>query len=341
MRVRPWPITLSLRSLASPLCAALLLLFLPHPARADLKLCNRTSYVLETATSTIRNTDSLTQGWTRIIPGDCATVIQGRLSAASYLVYARSSLAHAGPTRAWGGVFPVCAKDGDFVLHQAVAQAYCTAPDTFGLPFAPVNFRGRRDWSMAFDESPALRSLTAAQLAGVKRLLSDNGYKPGAIDGLPNKATAAALTDFRAKMKFKPQDGNDVLFAALEKQAETRSAPQGYTVCNDMADPVLAAIAQIGPGQPRSRGWWRVAPKACARAITTPLAGPVYLLAQKLSGAAVVGGAEKFCTTSIIFDVEGRGNCATRGLAESGFIATAGNGATGYVAHIGAGGLVR
>ncbi|HWY60853.1 MAG TPA: DUF1036 domain-containing protein [Rhizomicrobium sp.] len=321
--------------------ACLLLLLLPHPASADLKLCNRTSYVLQTATSTIRNTDSLTRGWTRIIPGDCTTVVKGRLTASSYLVYARSALAHAGPTRAWGGAFPVCVKDGDFVLHQTVTQAYCTAADTFALPFAPVNLKDRSDWTMDFDESPALVSLTAAQLAGVKRLLSDNGYKPGAIDGLPSKATEAALSDFRAKMKFTPQDGNDMLFAALEKQAGTKSAPQGYAVCNDSAEPLLAAIAETGTGKPRSRGWWRIAPKSCARAITTPLSGPVYLLAQKLGGAVVVGGPEKFCTTSIAFEVVGRADCATRGLAESGFATTAGGGLAGFVAHVGAAGLVR
>ena len=47
-------------------------------------------------------------------------------------------------------------------------------------------------------------------------------------------------------MKFKPGDGNDVLFAALEKQAQTISAPQGYAVCNDTGEPLLAAIAQTG-----------------------------------------------------------------------------------------------
>jgi uncharacterized membrane protein len=326
--------------LAMACFAGLFLLVLPDPAKADLKLCNRTSYVLEAATSTIKNTESLTQGWSRIIPGDCTTVIKGRLAAASYLVYARSSLAHSGPTRAWGGAFPVCVKEGDFVLHQTVTQAYCTAADTFALPFAPVNLRNRRDWTMDFDETPSLSSLIAAQLAGVKRLLGDNGYKPGAIDGSPNKATAAALADFRNKMKFKPQDGNDLLFAALEKQAETKSAPQGYAVCNDSSEPLLAAIAQTGPGKPNSRGWWRIAPKSCARTVATPLAGPVYLMAQKLGGAVVVGGAEKFCTTSIAFQVEGRGNCAARGFAESGFAATAG-GVAGYVAHVGATGLAR
>jgi uncharacterized membrane protein len=322
------------------LLPGLLLLLLLQPARADLKLCNRTSYVLQAATATIRNTDSLTQGWIRIVPGDCAIAIKGPL-AASYLVYARSSLAHAGPERAWGGSFPVCVKDGDFVLHQAVTQPYCTAPDTFALPFAPVNFKNGRDWTMNFDETPALASLITAQLAGVKRLLGDNGYKVGAIDGQPSKPTGAALADFRKKMKFKNGDGNDVLFAALEKQAQTTSAPQGYTACNDSGEPLLAAIAQTELKKATSRGWWRIAPKSCARLLAAPLTGPVYLLAQTLAGAAVVAGNEKFCTTAIAFEVEGRGNCAGRGLSESGFAATAGRGLAGYVAHIGAQGLIR
>jgi uncharacterized membrane protein len=318
------------------------LFLLPHPARADLKLCNRTSYVLQAATSTIRNTDSLTRGWTRIAPGDCAAAVKGRLAAGSYLVYARSSLAHAGPARAWGGAFPVCVKDGDFVLHQTVTQAYCTTQDTFPLSFAPVNIKaGARDWTMDFDETPALASLAAAQLAGVKRLLTDNGYRPGPINGEPEKATSTALDDFRKKMKFKPTDGNDVLFAALEKQALATSAPQGYAICNDSPEPLLAAIAQLGPGKPSSRGWWRIAPKACARTLTAPLSGPVYLLAQKLSGVLLVGGVEKFCTTSIAFDVEGRGDCDKRGLNESGFAQTAGNGRIGYVAHVDGKGALR
>ena len=323
-------------------CAGLLLLLLPHPARADLKLCNRTSYVLEAATSTIKNTDSLTQGWTHLFPGDCAVAIKGPLGAASYLVYARSSLAHAGPPRAWGGAFPVCVKDSDFVLHQTVTQPYCTAADTFALSFAPVKMKPRNgDWTMDLDESPALPSLTAAQLAGVKRLLNDNGYKVGAVNGLPSKQTGAALADFRKKMKFAPTDGNEVLFNALEKQAEIKTAPQGYAVCNDSGEPLLAAIAQSGPGKPSSQGWWRIAPKACAHALTNPLLGPVYLFAQKLNGMPLVTGADKFCTAPVAFQVEGRGDCATRGLAETGFASTAGSGIAGFVAHVTQKGLVR
>ena len=319
-----------------------LFLLLPHPAKADLKLCNRTSYVLEAATSTIvKNTESLTQGWLHLFPGDCALAVKGQLNAVSYLVYARSSLAHAGAPRAWGGAFPVCVKEGDFSLHQAVTRPYCTQADTFALSFAPINIKNRQDWTMALDESPVLPSLVAAQLAGVKRLLADNGYKPGTINALPSKPTEAALTDFRKQAKITPADGNAVLFAALEKQALTKAAPQGYTVCNDTGEPLLAAIAEAG-AKPVSRGWWRIAPKACARAVTTPLNGnPVYLLAQKLNGIAVVGGAQKFCTVAGAFEVQGRGNCTTRGMIEAGFAITAGHGAAGFVAHIGTGGLAR
>jgi hypothetical protein len=55
----------------------------------------------------------------------------------------------------------------------------------------------------------------------------------------------------------------------------------------------------------------------------------------------MVGGPEKFCTTSIVFEVEGRENCVSRGLGESGFAVTAGGGMNGYVAHVGAKGIVR
>jgi uncharacterized membrane protein len=318
-----------------------LCLLLPHPAKADLRVCNRTSYIVDVATSSIKNTDSLTQGWTRVLPGDCAAAIKGPLTASSYLVYARSSLAHAGPPRAWGGSFPVCVKDSDFNLHQAVTQPICTQPDTFALPFAPVNIHGRQDWTMALDDSPALPSLTAAQLAGVKRLLTDNGYKVGTIDGLPNKPTGAALSDFRKKAGLKPADGNDALFATLEKRAETKTAPQGYEMCNDTGEPLLAAIAQEG-SQPASHGWWRIAPRGCARALATPLNGePVFLMVQRLNGSVVVGGAEKFCTAAGAFDAQGRGNCAQRSMNETGFAATAGRGMAGSVVHIAEAGIVR
>jgi uncharacterized membrane protein len=85
---------------------------------AALTLCNRTSYILYAATSAIQSPKSETQGWTRITPGDCQLARKEPLQAANYLVYARSGIAHSGPSRAWGGAYPVCVKDTNFSIKQ-------------------------------------------------------------------------------------------------------------------------------------------------------------------------------------------------------------------------------
>ncbi len=325
---------------ASWLLAAVLLAVLCAPAQAALTLCNRTSYILYAATSAIQSPRSDTRGWTRIAPGDCQLARKEPLTAETYLVHARSSLAHSGLPRAWGGSYPVCVKDGNFSIRQGVTQPYCTADDTFALPFAPLDNRGRSVWTMNFDEQPALGSLSAAQLAGVKRLLADNGYKVGAVNGKPDKATGAALTDFRGRMHFAPNAGNVELFEALEREARRKNAPSGYTVCNESGDALLVALASDEKGKAVSRGWWTVPRGACAKTITTPLASDaVYLLAQKKGGGTLVGGPQRFCTAATAFEIQGAGNCSARQFAEAGFAQTDTRGRQGFVARVGAAGL--
>lgn len=322
------------------LLAALMLAGISAPAHAALTLCNRTSYILYAATSAIQSPRSDTQGWTRIAPGDCQLTRKEPLQAETYLVHARSSLAHSGPARAWGGNYPVCVKDTNFSIKQAVTQPYCTADGTFALPFAPLDNHGKSAWMMNFDENPKLGSLASAQLAGVKRLLMDNGYKVGAIDGKPDKATGAALADFRNRMHFPPTAGNVELFETLEREAEKKIAPAGYTVCNDTREVTLVALAQNEHGKAVSRGWWTVQPGACARALTVPLAtDAVFVSAQKRNGAVLVGGSQRFCTTASAFEIQGAGNCAARGYAETGFNTTDTRGKAGYVAHLTANGI--
>jgi uncharacterized membrane protein len=325
--------------LAFCLGALLAICFGARPAQAALTLCNRTSYILYAATSAIQSPGSETQGWTRVAPGDCQIARKEPLKAESYLVHARSALAHSGSPRAWGGAYPVCVKDANFALKQSVNQPPCTAEDTFALPFAAIANRGKSAWTMNFDEKPVM-SLSEAQLAGVKRLLTDNGYAITRIDGKPDKATGAALTDFRARMHFGSNAGNAELFNALEQEAAKKIAPSGYTVCNDSREALLVALGQMEHGKPVSRGWWTVEPKACAKAVTMPLkADTVFLLAQRKNGTVFVGGAQKFCVTPVVFEVQGVQNCAARGLTDAGFAATQTKGRAGYVAHIGPDGL--
>ena len=326
--------------LALPL-AALACALAATPAQAALTLCNRTSYILYAATSAIQSPRSQTQGWTRITPGECQLARKEPLTAETYLVHARTSLAHSGPARAWGGAYPVCVKDANFSTAQSVTQPYCTAEDTFALPFAPLDNRGKSVWTMNFDEQPAMNA-TEAQLAGVKRLLKDNGYKIDRIDGKPDKATGAALQDFRKRMKFAVTAGNAELFDTLEREARKKIAPAGYTACNETHDVLLVALGLIEGGKPVSRGWWTVQPGACAKAVTTPLnTDAVYLLALRKSGGTLVSGGMRFCTAAAAFEIKGADNCGGRGLTDSGFAATPVKGVSGYVAHIGPAGLKR
>ncbi len=314
----------------------------PEPAHAALTLCNRTSYILYAATSAVQSPGSDTKGWTRIAPGECEIARKEPLTAESYLVHARTSLSHSGPARSWGGAYPVCVKDANFAIRQTVTQPYCNAEDTFALPFANLNNRGKSVWTMNFDEQPMM-SRSEAQLAGVKRLLADNGYKIARIDGKPDKATGAALVDFRKRMRFDALAGNSVLFRILENQARVKAAPAGYTVCNESGESVLVALGQTEPGTKTvsvSRGWWTVEPASCAKAVTTPLkADAVYLLAQRKNGSTLVGGTEKFCVTSVAFEIRGSQDCAGRALTEAGFAATPTKGLSGYIARIGPAGL--
>ena len=321
--------------------ALLVLGLMSLPAQAALTLCNRTSYILYAATSAIQSPKSQTQGWTRIAPGDCQVARKEALNGESYLVHARTSLAHSGPPRAWGGAYPVCVKDADFTIQQAVTAPYCSTDDTFPLPFAALDNHGKANWTMNFDEQPAM-SLTQAQLAGVKRLLKDSGYPIARIDGSPDKVTGAALADFRKRMHFAADAGNAELFTALEQEARRKTAPAGYTVCNDGREALLVALGQTDKGTAGSQGWWTVEPGACARAITTPLDSDwVYIMAQRKSGGTLVGGPQRFCTTMAAFEIRGNANCVARGFVEAGFAATRTRGMSGYVAHIGPGGLNR
>ncbi|MGA7810108.1 DUF1036 domain-containing protein, partial [Bradyrhizobium sp.] len=61
-----------------------------EPALADLKLCNRMSYVVEAAIGIDDKAASATRGWFRIDPAACRVVLQGPLSADRILLNARA-----------------------------------------------------------------------------------------------------------------------------------------------------------------------------------------------------------------------------------------------------------
>ncbi|HWA91192.1 MAG TPA: DUF1036 domain-containing protein [Rhizomicrobium sp.] len=311
------------------------------PAHAELKLCNRTSYVLYAATGYAQGINAITQGWSRIVPGACQTAIPGRLTAHGYFVYARSSLGHAGITRAWGGKQKLCAKDATFALKVPLAALRCPADDTFELPFAGIDTHGKGGWTMSFDDTPAFASLKDAETAGIKRLLKDEGGRLGAVDAKPDKQADAALASFKKRLNMKKDATPADLFDALETEALKTAAPSGYAICDDTTKAIWVAIGEAKNNKWVSRGWWKIAPGGCARAISEPLkADKIFILAQTPGGVPIVYGKEKFCTTNVEFEITGRGNCNTRGLVESGFAVTNVKGLSGFTAHVSEHGLV-
>lgn len=306
------------------------------PADAALRLCNRTSHILYASTGGETGTTVATRGWMRIVPGACEAAIAGGLTAQRYFVYARSSQAHNGPARAWGGHTGLCAKDTDYALEQPLGTPRCPSDDAFTVPFATVETGGQANWTTTFTETPPLASANAARQAGIVRLLGDAGYNVGLGEGV-----GAALKKFRLRMKLAADAGPTDLFDALETEAMKVASPAGYSICNDTDAPIWAALGMRRAGVWFAQGWWKVAPGACARAIATRLSSDkIYLLVEKSDGHRLVTGKENFCVTNITFEIQGRTRCAERGLTAAGFAVTNTKGRGGFTAHVSEDGLL-
>jgi uncharacterized membrane protein len=322
--------------------AIVVLCFFTARASAALTLCNRTSYILYVATATETASDVASHGWTRVVPGVCQSVLASDLGAVALDIYARTSQAHSGPARAWGGDRQVCVQDINFTTHVPSSSHDCPSDNFYLLPFARIDTRRLVSWTSTLSESPSLASLTDARIAGLKRLLHDLGYPIAAIDGHPDKVAETALADFRKRQHVKPEASAADLFDALETNAVKVATPAGYSICNDTTKSIAAALGEKSAANWVSHGWWKIAPGSCARAITAPLATDMlYLYVQKVGGPALVSGQDRFCVADIEFDIQGRAHCKERGLGELGFAATPVKGLSGFAAHVGEAGLVR
>jgi len=331
-----------MRLLAPVLALAVALMLAAQAKAAGLTLCNQTSYVLYAATAAVKAGDAQTQGWTRVVSGACVSALDAPLDPdAVYYLYARSSQAHAGPPRAWGGSAPFCVKDANFNLRGPAGTGVCQEADAFAVPFAALRTDGKRSWTTTLTESVKINSLQFAQTAGLYRLLMDAGYNLGSGPG--HIGVVDALKKFRTRMKLPANAAASDLFDALETEALKVTAPEGYSVCNDTEGTIYAAIGQNTGKEWWAHGWWDVAPGACAHVLTQPIARQKIFLRVEQRGKdahAIVSGPVNFCVTDIAFDIQGRSNCEKRGLREAGFAVTNPKGVSGFAAHVGESGLL-
>ena len=97
---------------------------LSEQLRADLQLCNRMSYVVETAIGIEDKGSAATRGWFRIDPGQCRVVLQGEVQAESLYVHARALPVYGASPMPQGGHADLCVGNDNFILAGARA---CTA----------------------------------------------------------------------------------------------------------------------------------------------------------------------------------------------------------------------
>ncbi len=100
----------------SPVCLALVT---GAHARADLKLCNRMSYVVEAAIGIDDKSATATRGWFRIDPAQCRVVVQGTLTADRILLHARALSIYGASPVAQNGTDNLCIAPDNFVIAAA------------------------------------------------------------------------------------------------------------------------------------------------------------------------------------------------------------------------------
>jgi uncharacterized membrane protein len=97
-------------------------------------------------------------------------------------------------------------------------------------------------------------------------------------------------------------------------------ADAALTVCNKSAHGVKVAVGRFDGVNWMSKGWWALAPKACAPVVEGALDSRFYYLYATDGGSASWDGPRSFCVAaSDKFEIAGRTHCQARGFDRRGF----------------------
>lgn len=307
-----------------------------RPAKAaggGWQLCNQTSYILEAATGRPDDRTVVVQGWIRLRPGQCAIAAPAPLVRGVHYVYARTSPAHRGGRRQWGGDARLC-------IDSTASFAVQNPPscEQMGLEertFRRVQINKRDTWRTSFAEAQPY-SLVGARGQGLQRLLSDAGYDARTASGGNDPRRAlAAIQKFRADANVAANANEDQIIDALENFARRRAAAIGLTLCNRTSGRVWSAVARRRGEGWESRGWWPLGPGGCARAVDDALLQTVYFVHAVLESPQgerhLAAAGDTFCTSPTKFAIIGRERCSDRYYDETLFTAISSEGREGLV----------
>jgi uncharacterized membrane protein len=319
-------IRMAIRNTIRLMLAAAALAAFAGPARADLQLCSRMSYVVEAAIGIDDKGVAATRGWFRIDPGQCRTVLQGTPPGEGLYVHARALSVYGGSPLPQQGHADLCITAENFVL--AAAQR-CTRPGQTLARFTSVKPAATEKGLTAYLAEEAEYTDEQARDAGMQRLLVIAGYDANPIDGIRGAKTDAAIAQFIADNKLENtaaarSDFFDTLIAAAQKPDGA-----GFAWCNETSHAVMAALGIEDKGAVTTRGWYRVAPGKCLRPDLTGKPRRLYSFGEAVGsdgqalkpvkGATAWGGETILCTRNSKFELSDHKDCAGQGLTSAGF----------------------
>jgi uncharacterized membrane protein len=297
------------------------------PARADLQLCNKTSYVLDLALGLAEKGATATRGWFRVDPGQCRTVLQGPLQAEQIYVHARALAAYGASPLPQVGHADLCVADGDFVIAGANA---CQARSGQRLVrFSAIKPSETGQGLTAYLGEEADYSPEQARLAGIQRLLVIAGYDANPIDGIEGKKTSAALDQFLKDRRLPGDAAGGANFFEVLLDSVKAADGLGFSWCNETQHAVMAAVGVEDKGAITTRGWYRVEPGKCLRPDVPAKPARLYSFAEAVDKDGNTlrrgdkplswGGDTELCTRDVRFEIGDQRNCAAQGLVSTGF----------------------
>lgn len=310
-------------SAAIILCTATL----AFPARADLEICNRTSFVIETALGIEDQGVAATRGWFRVDPGACRAVMRGDPAYDKLYVHARTLPLYGAVRPLHGSETELCVGEGDFLIPGA---RKCSGERERLAAFGAMSPQASETGRAIQVIEPAEYGPEQARVAAIQRLLTLAGHDAEPIDGVSGPRTDAAIGRFLRERNLQGggADAADLLERLLAAVRE--GAGPGLLWCNETAHTVMAALGiEEGRGIV-ARGWWRIEPGACLRPELPQRAGArLYSFAEAVDAAGAVvqrqgkplawGGAKPLCVRNSRFEIGEHGDCAGRGLDTQGF----------------------
>jgi uncharacterized membrane protein len=300
--------------------------FSAAPAVADLKICNRMSYVVEAAIGIDDKAATATRGWFRIDPASCRVVVQGTLAADRILLNARALGVYGASPIPQNGRDMLCVAQDNFII---AAARQCRSGQTQAAFTQVTPTQGDDGNLVAYLSEDSEYDDEQARLAGIQRLLVVAGYDASPIDGTDGPKTQAALNAFlRSRGLGADAVQQPTFFSKLIEAVQSPSAI-GLTWCNDTPHKIMAAVATDDGKIVTSRGWYRIDPGKCLHPDVTGQPKQVFSFAEAVDNenrtvkykdkALNWGGSTQLCTRENKFEINEQGDCGTRGLAAIGF----------------------